>query len=65
VKQKNKLLLKCLSKKIKFSLLINIYILYNNQRNTIFRNKMNAIVKLKENKLFKTGILTGGNRKKD
>lgn len=35
-----------------------------NQRNINFRNKMNAIVKLKENKLFKTGILTGGNRKK-
>ena len=34
-----------------------------NQRNINFRNKMNNIVKLKENKLFKTGILTGGKRK--
>tara|TARA_B100000029_G_scaffold424333_1_gene432022 strand:- start:84 stop:272 length:189 start_codon:yes stop_codon:yes gene_type:complete len=36
-----------------------------NQRNISFRNKMDAIVKLKEKKLFKTGILTGGNRKKN
>ena len=36
-----------------------------NQKNINFRNKMDAIVKLKEKKLFKTGILTGGNRKKN